>query len=122
MFIGLDRTELNALVRLFRPRFLVTDEMLIRKGERGRGLFFISSGAVEVRLPNQRVRLGSGDFVGEMALLSHQPRQADVVSLGYGRVLELAAADFDGFLTNYPRAKAEIERTAAARTASSAAS
>jgi CPA1 family monovalent cation:H+ antiporter len=122
MFSGLDRTELNALVRLFRPRLLVPDEMLIRKGERGRGMFFISSGAVEVRLPNQRVRLGSGDFVGEMALLSHQPRQADVVSLGYGRVLELAAADFDGFLTNYPRAKAEIERTAAARTASSAAS
>ncbi|HEX5453883.1 MAG TPA: cation:proton antiporter [Stellaceae bacterium] len=121
MFSGLDEPELNALVRLFRPRLLVPDERLIRKGERGREMYFISSGAVEVRLPNQRVRLGSGDFVGEMALLSHRPRQADVVSLGYGRVLELAAADFDLFLAKYPRAKTEIERTAAARTATSAA-
>ena len=52
-----------------------------------------------------------------MALLSHQPRQADVVSLGYGTVLVLAAADFERFLTKYPGAKAEIERTAAARAA-----
>ena len=79
-------------------------------------MFFISSGAVEVVLPNERVRLGSGEFVGEMALLSRRRRQADVVSLGYGRALELAAADFQRFLSNYPRAKAEIERTAKART------
>jgi len=31
-------------------------------------------------------------------------------------VLELAAADFQRFLSNYPHAKAEIERTAKART------
>ncbi len=117
VFGGLNPSELEALVRLFRPRLLVPNEMLIRKGERGRAMFFISSGAVEVHLPTQRVRLGSGEFVGEMALLSHQPRQADVVSLGYGTVLVLAAADFERFLTKYPGAKAEIERTAAARAA-----
>ena len=80
-------------------------------------MFFISSGAVEVQLPTERVRLGSGEFVGEMALLSHRPRQADVVSLGYGTVLVLAAADFEHFLSKYPDAKAEIEQTAAARAA-----
>ena len=47
---------------------------IIHKGERGREMFFISSGAVEVVLPNQRVRLGSGEFFGEMALL--EPRAA----------------------------------------------
>jgi hypothetical protein len=40
---------------------------------------------------------------------------ADVVSLGYGRVLELRAVDFQRFLARYPHAKAEIEQTAAAR-------
>ena len=116
MFAGLEPAELKALVLLFRPRLLVPDEAIIKKGNRGRGMFFISSGAVEVVLPNERVRLGSGEFVGEMALLSRRRRQADVVSLGYGRVLELAAADFQRFLSNYPRAKAEIERIAKART------
>ncbi len=116
MFGGLEPAELKALVRLFRPRLLVPDEAIIKKGERGRGMYFISSGAVEVVLPNERVRLGSGEFFGEMALLSRRRRQADVISLGYGRVLELAAADFRSFLSHYPRAKAEIERIAEART------
>jgi CPA1 family monovalent cation:H+ antiporter len=83
-------------------------------------MFFIASGAVEVVLAGQRIRLGSGDFFGEMALLSHGPRNADVVSLGYGRVLGLARADFRRFLRNHPRARAEIEATAAARTRASA--
>jgi CPA1 family monovalent cation:H+ antiporter len=116
LFAGLEPAELKALAPLLRPRLLVPDELIIRKGERGRGMFFISSGAVEVMLPSGRVRLGSGDFVGEMALLSGQPRNSDVISLGYGRVLELAAADFQRFLAKYPRAKAEIELTAQART------
>jgi CPA1 family monovalent cation:H+ antiporter len=116
MFAGLEPAELKALVPLFRPRLMVPDEAIIKKGDRGRGMFFISSGAVEVVLPNERVRLGTGEFVGEMALLSRRRRQADVVSLGYGRALELAAADFQRFLSNFPRAKAEIERTAKART------
>ena len=72
MFAGLDETELKAVVRVLRPRLLVPDEMIIRKGERGRSMFFISSGAVEVVLPGQRIRLGSGDFFGEMALLSQR--------------------------------------------------
>jgi CPA1 family monovalent cation:H+ antiporter len=115
MFAGLGAAELRALARLFRPRLLVPDEVVIRKGERGNAVFLISSGAVEVVLPNQRVRLGSGDFFGEMALLSGRRRQADVVALGYCRVLVLAAADFRRFLRDYPRAKAEIDRIAKER-------
>ena len=115
MFAGLGVAELRALARLFRPRLLVPDEVVIRKGERGNAVFLISSGAVEVVLPNQRVRLGSGDFFGEMALLSGRPRQADVVALGYCRVLVLTAADFRRFLRDYPRAKVEIDRIAGER-------
>jgi CPA1 family monovalent cation:H+ antiporter len=112
MFAGLGGAELRALARLFRPRLLVPDEVVIRKGERGNAMFLISSGAVEVVLPKERVRLGSGDFFGEMALLSRQRRQADVIALGYCRVLVLSAAEFRRFLRNYPRAKAEIDRIA----------
>ena len=78
-------------------------------------MFLISSGAVEVVLPSDRVRLGSGDFFGEMALMSGRRRQADVVTLGYCRVLALNAADFRRFLRDYPLAKAEIDRIAEER-------
>jgi CPA1 family monovalent cation:H+ antiporter len=116
MFAGLGAAELKALARLFRPRLLVPNEAVIRKGERGNAMFLISSGALEVVLPNGRARLGSGDFFGEMALLSGQRRQADVIALGYCRVLVLGAADFRRFLREYPQARAEIDRVAAART------
>jgi monovalent cation:H+ antiporter, CPA1 family len=112
MFAGLSPAELRMLARLFRPRLLVPDEVVIRKGERGNAMFLISSGAVEVVLPNERVRLGSGDFFGEMALLSGRPRGADVIALGYCQVLVLSAADFRRFLRDYPSAKAEIDRIA----------
>src|SRR5215472_5021091 len=112
MFAGLGAAERKALARLFRSRLLVPEEVVIRKGERGNAMFMISSGAVEVVLPNDRVRLGSGDFFGEMALLSGRRRQADVVALGFCRVLVLSAADFQRFLRDYPRAKAEIDRIA----------
>jgi len=116
MFAGLGAAEVRALARLFRPRLLVPEEVVIRKGDRGNTMFLISSGAVEVVLPNGHVRLGSGDFFGEMALLSRRPRQADVIALGYCRVLVLSAADFRRFLRDYPRAKAEIDRVAKERT------
>jgi CPA1 family monovalent cation:H+ antiporter len=115
MFAGLGAAELRALARLFRPRLLVPDELVIRAGDRGNAMFLISSGAVEVVLPNGRARLGSGDFFGEMALLSGGRRRADVVALGYCRVLVLNAADFRRFLRDYPRAKAEIDRIAGER-------
>jgi monovalent cation:H+ antiporter, CPA1 family len=116
MFAGLGAAELKALARLCRPRLLIPDEVVIRKGERGNAVFLISSGAVEVVLPNDRVRLGSGDFFGEMALLSGRRRQADVVALGYCRVLVLGAADFRRFLRDDPHVRAEIDRIAKERT------
>jgi len=66
-------------------------------------------------LPDQRVRLGSGEFFGEMALLGQRRRQADVIALGYCRVLVLSAAELQRFLREYPDAKAEIDRVAKAR-------
>lgn len=115
MFAGLAPAELKALARRFRPRLLVPDERVIRKGDRGTEMFLISSGAVEVVLPDKRARLGSGEFFGEMALLEDRPRQADVIALAYCRVLVLTAAEFQRFLQEFPDARAEIDRVAAMR-------
>ena len=115
MFSGLKDEELNALARHFHPRLLVPDEVVFRTGERGGEMFLISSGAVEVVLPDARIRLGSGEFFGEMALLDQRPRAADVVTLGYCRVLVLSAAELRRFLQEYPDAKAEIDAIAEKR-------
>jgi CPA1 family monovalent cation:H+ antiporter len=116
MFRGLGIADIKALAHLFKPRLALPEEKIIRRGERGSYVFFVSSGAVEVILPDEPVRLGRGDFFGEMALLSGLPRAADVVALGYCQLLVLSAADFQRFLAGNPKAKAHIDLVAAKRT------
>jgi CPA1 family monovalent cation:H+ antiporter len=114
---GLDEKQLQGVAKLLRPRFTVPNERIIRRGDRGDAVFFIASGAVEVRLPARRIRLGSGEFFGEMALLSGRRRQADVVALTYCRLLVLRKADFERFLAANPEARAAINHIAQARLA-----
>jgi monovalent cation:H+ antiporter, CPA1 family len=112
---ALDERQLDRVASLLRPRFTVPNEHIIRKGDRGDAVYFIASGAVEVTLPARPVRLGSGEFFGEMALLSGSPRQADVTALTYCRLLVLRKADFERFMTANPDARDAINRVAASR-------
>ncbi len=114
---GLDEGQLDRVCRLLRPRLAVPKDRIVRKGERGDAVFFIASGAVEVVLPERRVRLGSGEFFGEMALLSGQPRRADVVALSYCQLLVLRRSDFERFMAANPEARTAINRVAEARLA-----
>jgi CPA1 family monovalent cation:H+ antiporter len=114
---ALNTIQLDRVATLLRPRFTVPNERIVRAGDRGDAVFFIASGAVEVRLPVRHVRLGTGEFFGEMALLTGLPRQADVVALSYCRLLVLRKADFDRFVTANPDAGAVINRVAQARLA-----
>jgi Na+:H+ antiporter len=114
---ALDDAQLDRVIKLLRPRFTVPNERIFRAGARGDAVFFIASGAVEVRLPARRVRLGTGEFFGEMALLTGRPRQADVVALSYCRLLMLRKSDFDRFVAANPDAGAAINRVAKVRLA-----
>ena len=117
LLAGLDDLQREAVARLLTPRFAVPDERIVRKGDPGDTVFFVASGAVEVMLPDRRVRLGTGEIFGEMALLTGQPRVADVVALTYCRLLVLRKLDFDRFLGTHPQAEAAINRVAAERLA-----
>ncbi len=89
--------------------------MLIHRGDRGDAMYFISSGAVEVNAVGNRIRLGRGDFFGEMALLSGQPRQADVGALSYCQLLVLEDDDLQKLLRSNPQIKERIDTVADAR-------
>ncbi len=114
MFTNLTQTQLDRVARLLRPLFAIPGEHLIHKGDRGDAMYFISSGTVEVDA-GHKVKLGRGDFFGEMALLSGQPRQADVFSLSYCQLLMLRDRDLQVLLRNHPKIKERIDRVAGAR-------
>ena len=60
-----------------------------------------TEGAVEVAVAGRKIKLGPGDFFGEMALLSGAPRSADVTAIDYCQFLTLDPRDFQLYLQSH---------------------
>ena len=115
LFEGMSQVALHELTKILAPRLALPDERIVRRGDPGEEMFFIASGAVEVVLGNERVRLGTGDFFGELALITRRPRGADVVALGYCQLLALRRDAFQLFLRSHPELTNTVQRIASER-------
>ncbi|MGY0711049.1 cation:proton antiporter domain-containing protein [Azospirillum argentinense] len=111
----LDAHEQERLMMLFRPKSAVPGERIIRKGDRANAMYFISSGAVEVLMEGQTIRLGAGTMFGEMALLSGQRRNADVAAVDYCQFQVLERRDFNQFTARHPALRTALIDMAAQR-------
>lgn len=115
LFAGLGEEDTQELLATFRHRSATPGQRLIRVGDRAETVFFIAAGAVEVAVAGKKIRLGSGEYFGEMALLSGERRTADVTAVDYCELFTLDRRDFRRFLSQHPSVKASIENTAANR-------
>lgn len=116
LFSQMDKTSREELFLLFRPKSASPGERVVRAGDRGDGMYFIVSGAVEVRLDSAAVPLDAGAFFGEMALLSGGRRTADVVAIDFCQFLVLDRRDFNLFASRYPGLRAAVTTMARERT------
>jgi CPA2 family monovalent cation:H+ antiporter-2 len=105
----------EALLLMFRPRVASPGTKVIRRGDRGDGMYFITSGAVEVRADSRSIRVGSGNFFGEMALLTGERRTADVIAVDFCRFLVLDRRDFNHFMARHPALRAAVASIAEER-------
>jgi len=117
LFANMDPGALEELPTYFRAKRAAPGERLIRAGDRADALYFISSGAVEVSVAARKIRLGPGDFFGEMGLLSGERRSADVTAVDYCDLLILDQQDFKQFVAKYPALRAQLDQMAAQRAA-----
>ncbi|SME88853.1 sodium/proton antiporter, CPA1 family [Tistlia consotensis] len=115
LFRQADTRGLAELGQMLRARLAYPGERIVARGATGRSMYFIASGAVEVHLDDRSVLLGPGEFFGELALLTRQPRNADVVASGYCHLLELEARDFRRLMRRHPGLRQQIERIASER-------
>ncbi len=116
MFAQVSEDSQEELLLLFRPKSASPGERVVRAGDRGDGMYFISSGAVEVQLEDENVRLEAGAFFGEMALLSGGRRTADVVAVDFCEFLLLERRDFNMFMARHPALRAAVSNMARERT------
>jgi hypothetical protein len=115
LFKGADDLLLREAVRLLRPKVFLPGEHIIRQGEYGDCMYFLTSGEVRVTADGAELaRLGPGSPFGETALLEDLHRNASVVSDSFSTGYQLTKADFDALRSRYPefdqRVKAVAER------------
>jgi monovalent cation:H+ antiporter, CPA1 family len=115
LFEAISDDRLAELRRLLRPRLALPGERIVQRGMPGDAMFFITSGAVEVRLGSEPIRLGTGEFFGEMALIQRRPRTADVIALGYCQLLELNREAFRQLLRTDPEIMRQVRKVAEIR-------
>ena len=90
--------------------------VIVREGEIGTGFFVVVSGAVRVVRDGETVStLGPGDFFGELSVLDHRPRNAQVVAAEPTACLALASWDLETVITEQPRVALAMLRVLAGR-------
>jgi CRP-like cAMP-binding protein len=110
---NLSETAIARLTQLMVPQQLEAGEVLFRQGDRGTDMFIVVEGTVKVVLADEHGRelllkeTGPGGVIGELALLSQQPRAATVVATAFTRLLKLTRASFLQFLNDNTTAGAD---------------
>src|SRR5919199_5401895 len=109
LFAKLPKSQLQAIASVADEVDLPAGKELTREGDRGREFFVILDGAADVRRKGRKVNtLGSGDFLGEIALVSNAPRTATVTTTEPTRALVITGRGFAALLKEEPQIAAGV--------------
>lgn len=115
LFAKLDAARIAGIAALLKPQIIPEQHVIFRRGDPGDGMYFILEGEVEIELEPRPVRLGRGQFFGEIALLRDTPRTATVTTVGECQLLSLSSADFRRLVAEYPDIRERIAAVSDAR-------
>ncbi len=103
LFAGLDREDLEKIVRVGHRASCDAGQAIVERGDPGDAMYIIVSGAAEVDVGGRFHRLEQGDFFGEMAVLAGKKRMATVKAVEPVEALRIPADDFQAFLLEDPQ-------------------
>ena len=117
LFSQLGASRIADIARLLKVDVVPPRFTIVRRGEPGDAMFFIVSGEVEVEMAPHPVRLGPGQYFGEIALLREVPRTATIMSVTECELLVLDAVDFRRLLDEHPAIRESMRELAERRVA-----
>jgi CRP-like cAMP-binding protein len=110
LFHEFTEDELGAFVELLDPAEFAVGECIVRQEDFGDCMYLLVKGRVRVVHHASSGRdvelsvLKAGDFFGELALVDHGPRSADVVALDPAQLLRISQAAISALAGIYPNA------------------
>jgi HEAT repeat protein len=107
LFADLSPRDIKQVAAMAEEVSFSHGDLIVRQGEVGDVMFIIASGEVSI-ISNQNqkevelARRKSGEYVGEMALISKEPRSATVTAVGEVRTLAINQKSFESLLRDRP--------------------
>jgi len=118
LFARCSRAELKEIALLADEIDLHEGKEMTREGTPGREFFVLLDGTADVKKNRRRVNtLGPGDFFGEIALVSREPRTATVIATSPVRALVITDRSFRRLLDDAPRVQTKVMEAMAERLA-----
>ena len=115
LFSSLSAPEIAEVMNYLRAQTVPADTIIVRRGEAASCMYFIASGAVEIETRDGPVRLGEGQFFGELALLRRARRGATVRSVEPTKLLALEVGDLQSLMERNPEIAQRIASVAESR-------
>ena len=123
LFAGLTDADLRDVARAAVPIAVETGGWVFREGDAGEALFVVEGGTLEAVLDAERAServvttFTTGDFFGEMALLTGEPRSASVRCTSAARLLRVGQRDFNELVQSTPSIAVQLSRVLSSRLA-----
>jgi len=117
LFESLDDAQLDKLAAGLIRHLFEPDDILFEQGSFGAALYVVQSGIFEVSdtaAPGRRRihgKVGPGEYLGEISMMSGGPRPVSVKALTRGSALELPKTVLEGLLRTNPELSAALERS-----------
>jgi voltage-gated potassium channel len=108
----------NEILLALDPQIVPPGHFLVREGEAGQGIFFISGGRAEILRGDPAVVCGelqAGDHFGELSLLLGERRSASVRAITHCDVFVLDRGCFNEIKAAYPELRDVMSRVAEER-------
>ncbi len=118
LFAHCSKRELADVASIADELDLPAGRELIREGQRGREFFVLLDGEADVTRDGKKLAtMRSGDFFGEIALVSDAPRTATVTASTPVRVLVVTERAFKSLLERAPSIQLKVLKALAERLA-----
>ncbi|MFD1882700.1 cation:proton antiporter [Paracoccus pacificus] len=115
LFASLPDSDRKQLTRALRTIYVHPGDIIMRKGEPARSVFFIASGAVEMDTAGHKERLGRGEMFGQIGILTRRPRRSQVKAISSSTLLSLDEARFTKLMDRSPEMRAIVEASTQGR-------